>query len=1034
MAEKVKFNSNVWQTPLIPAIPDDVHGVQNNKISISNRKKGEWRFLYQELTDIPSPYAENQDYDFSNTADCAWQDVIVPASLNMQGFDIENNKEYYYTTTVKIPSDYAHKRVLLRFEGVYSNARIWINGEFIRSHVGGFTPFDCDITKFADAGSITLVVGIADIEGTTAGIWNPDGKPLGDCSLGSFYGHNNICGILRNVTLLALDKKFIGRIHTESNVLQDGNANLTVALEIQLSTQTAVSPLGVKLELFDAEEVPKGVIYEALQDVHKAAPEPLPEFTMKPDSDWCSTFHDSAENDRKNEKLFVYSAQAQLTGYDPYGIKLEMPISDPVLWNAENPYLYKLQISLVENGTTIQKNSISIGIREIGYGGANGGDKNKLYINGSEIKLRGVCRHDISYQYGRSLTCEEELEEILAYKRNNINFIRTSHYPISENMLNLCDRYGIYVEQENAACFKGANGIEIYCAPQDFVCGFAEMVEYSRNHPSVIIWSLANESGFEKTYAFRTEYQYIKEVDTTRPVIFSYPNTVQSEPHPYDIFSMHYQDVDGELGLPDLPKLHDEFAHVACYNLEDLKMDNNIRNVWGESIKRGWDHIFETDGALGCAIWAGIDDVFLLPQGVQKRHQCHSEGQAAGYGEWGAILDVYKREKPEAYLTKKAFSPILLEESSSVIVGKKAVLQLKNRFDHTDLNSIRTVCIGKDGKKLYDGALNTSILPHQSGSAEILLSDASDEVTVTFYKEDIPIDSGVVSAPTEEIETKFDTALFLTREETNHYIRYRSTGMSVYVNRENGDVKLYDAQTGELIIDGVLPYFKGILPPKQSNIQCSYEMVGGKAKINLKRDYSAGISVETQILFSGAAVVIQNQFIPADNHFDALEKLGVSLGIDGQVTAVSWEREGLYSLYPAHHIGRNCGTAFASAERADVHLGGYGQKPDWRWEHDMVNYFLDRAPENKQNPHTNDFKSTRDAIKRYSVTLEGDRCIEIIPIGKNISAFTSWEAQHYCLTLSKGNYYPSLAWGNYLGKKVDESCYELSFMLTSKMK
>ena len=176
----------------------------------------------------------------------------------------------------------------------------------------------------------------------------------------------------------------------------------------------------------------------------------------------------------------------------------------------------------------MQENRHLVGIRQITYGGDRGTERNKVYINGREIKLHGLCHHDVSHLYGRSLSREEIDYEILTYKQHNINHIRTSHYPASDYFLEVCDRLGIYVEQENAACFKGDNGFGIYNPPQDFLAGFAEMIEGARNHPSVIIWSLANESSFEKTYAFRAEYRYVKDVDRTRPVIFSYPRTVRT--------------------------------------------------------------------------------------------------------------------------------------------------------------------------------------------------------------------------------------------------------------------------------------------------------------------------------------------------------------------------------------------------------------------------------------------------------------------------------------------------------------------------
>lgn len=228
--------------------------------------------------------------------------------------------------------------------------------------------------------------------------------------------------------------------------------------------------------------------------------------------------------------------------------RAEIKINSPKLWDAEHPNLYTLRLILSKDGERIETIEREVGLREICYGVANGTDKNKVYINGKEIKLRGVCRHDVSADKGRCITDEEAFEELSAYKRNNVNFVRTSHHPVSEHFLALCDRLGIYVEQENSACFKGANDVEIQNPPEEFLDTFAEMVEYAQNHPSVIIWSLANESGFENSIAFRREYEYIKSEDPSRPCIFSYPFTVKSKPAPYDIYSKHYARTVSKLG------------------------------------------------------------------------------------------------------------------------------------------------------------------------------------------------------------------------------------------------------------------------------------------------------------------------------------------------------------------------------------------------------------------------------------------------------------------------------------------------------
>ena len=210
------------------------------------------------------------------------------------------------------------------------------------------------------------------------------------------------------------------------------------------------------------------------------------------------------------------------------------------------------------------------------------------------MKLRGTCRHDVSDDMGRSMTREESFEEARAYKNANINFIRTSHYPVSEHMLDACDELGIYVEQETAVCFQGP-WADVASKYEDYLPQFAEMIERDRNRPSILIWSLGNESNYDKIAAqsggnaIQAEKDYLSDVDTSRPCIFSFPNT--GEPGDLaDIYSVHYASVSGGLGSSkdSKPTLHDEFAHIPCYNLDELQRDVNVRNFWGESIKIGW--------------------------------------------------------------------------------------------------------------------------------------------------------------------------------------------------------------------------------------------------------------------------------------------------------------------------------------------------------------------------------------------------------------------------------------------------------------
>ena len=156
--ETVEIGSEVWETPVIPDAPVSVAGVSETEISLNDTSgSGTWKFLF----DIPDytledgvalSTEENQDFDFTAWADKNWQNIIVPGEPLMQGFDVLTNNEYYYQRKITIPEDFAGNRVLVRFDGVYSNARVWIDGKHIRTHVGGFTTWDCDITEYAAPG------------------------------------------------------------------------------------------------------------------------------------------------------------------------------------------------------------------------------------------------------------------------------------------------------------------------------------------------------------------------------------------------------------------------------------------------------------------------------------------------------------------------------------------------------------------------------------------------------------------------------------------------------------------------------------------------------------------------------------------------------------------------------------------------------------------------------------------------------------------------------------------------------------------
>ncbi len=203
----------------------------------------------------------------------------------------------------------------------------------------------------------------------------------------------------------------------------------------------------------------------------------------------------------------------------------EETVEGPRLWSAEDPYLYQLEIVCRdEAGKTVEYASQAVGFRQFGI-------KNKrMLLNGKRIVFKGTNRHDFSSVAGRHISYEELLQDVVTMKRNNINAIRTSHYPDDERLYELCDRYGLYLIAENNMETHGSwtaylyNSKDMSFVVPDDKQEWKEMMfdrvnscfQRDKNHPAVLIWSLGNESyGGETIYEMS---ELFRKLDDTRPV------------------------------------------------------------------------------------------------------------------------------------------------------------------------------------------------------------------------------------------------------------------------------------------------------------------------------------------------------------------------------------------------------------------------------------------------------------------------------------------------------------------------------------
>jgi len=644
------------------------------------------------VTDVSSPVINlNGDWKFNlepennfwtlDTLSEKWKNINVPGECAMLGFAIKHDNPFAYIKHINIPSDYKNKKIVVQFDGVYSYARVWINGNYIRNHSGGFTKWECDITNYVKPGEpAILAVEVTD--------------KVDEISYGSGYTLHLIGGILRDVRLLALPKIYPDEIKIDTD-FDDNYENATLKISGKLTGKSS-SHSRIILELTDKNS--------------KNVPLENPVVTFN-------------ESDSFNIENLVLS---------------------PFKWDAEHPNLYKLDISFYERNKKIYSKTYSVGFRELKVLG------NKFFVNGIKIKLRGTCRHDVHPLLGRVSTLEYEIQDVMLAKEANINFIRTSHYPPTESFLNLCDEYGIYVEDETAVCFADTWRREPYFpgATQNdtaftgrYLSQLKEMISNHRNHPSVIMWSIGNENRWGDN--FKKSYDWVKKNDPTRPVLFSYPGFAPDSIKIYDIVSLHYPPLSGTKNefnntvvkfnskKKGMPVLCDEWAHSPCYNFRTIKEDPNVRDFWGQSLDTMWANIYDSDGGLGGANWGMIDEIFMLPDtltGFQEWWGFDSEpalqkfqGRTVGSGEWG-MIDVWRRKKAEFWNTKKAYSPfkVLKTEFENYSTGKNLTVPVYNRFDNTNFSELTI-------KYVYNNKEHTlnqvNIKPHSKGFLSIPLKD-----------------------------------------------------------------------------------------------------------------------------------------------------------------------------------------------------------------------------------------------------------------------------------------------------------------------
>lgn len=616
---------------------------------------GTWKF---HIATNPSQRDTSFYKDTTNIS--SFGNIIVPGNWETQGYDhpIYTNSQYPWTLfdhqsppqapTVynpvgsyrrefTVPSTWNGRQIFLSFQGIGSAFYIWINGNYVGYGEDSFTPKEFDITKYLRTGTNNISV---EVYRWSDGSWLEDQDMI------------RLSGIFRDVFLFSTPPVHIYDFHYTTDL--DGsytNASLTVKANLKYYSQTAPAGYSVAAAVYNSN----GVQVTSLQ---------------------------------LGTASFITGNETQLSQ--------STSVSNPDKWSAEFPNLYTLVIVLKDpSGNVIETESCLLGFRKFELSGG------KMKINGKPILFKGVNRHEIDPETGKTLTYDRMLQDITIMKQFNINAVRTSHYPNYPHWYELCDKYGIYVIDETNLESHGTGGTLPASKPEwtnNCVDRVKSMVERDKNHPSVLIWSLGNEAYSGNNFQLMADW--VHQNDPTRLVHYQGYNDVA------DINSDMYAPVENVVGYSNSTKpfILCEYSHA---------MGNSEGNLY-----QYWDAFENNPNTQGGFIWDFVDQGLWNP--------AHT-GFLYG-GDWGdnpndadfcanGLISADRTLQPEIYEVKKVYQNIKIKAVDTL----KGQFKIKNYYRFTNVNSFSgTWQLMEDNKQINSGTLTASDLNIQPLDSSVI--------------------------------------------------------------------------------------------------------------------------------------------------------------------------------------------------------------------------------------------------------------------------------------------------------------------------
>jgi beta-galactosidase len=860
---------------------------------------GPWRFA-------PDP---PQDFWKPEFDDGPWADIAVPAHFVMEGFESLEGIGGY-RKRFHVPA--GEGRLKVRFEGVYSGAEVWINGQRLAYHEGGALPFEVDITEATRDGDNLLAVRVTEHTVVSDRLDKM-----------SEYADFPLAGIMRPVHLFRVPSIHIGGLAV-TTTFDAAFRDAVVAGRVMVRNESAalLSNAVLEVRLTDPRDRPVPVQAEPL--ALQAGP-------------W-----------QRTEVNFSFG------------------VTGPRPWEAEHPNRYTLTLTLKAGDRVLEELAERIGFRQTEVRGA------QLFVNGRPVKIRGTCHHDSHPLLGRAVTAELTRQDLELIKEANLNSVRTSHYPPLPELLEIADELGIYVEDEGSFCWvDGADDLRL--TPRLMQLN-AELLARDRNHPSVFVWSLCNESAFG--YGFERSHQWVQAADPSRPHAGSYDRgslELLARHNPITLADM------AELEKLTKPVLWDECWCIfqgIWGDVAEMWLDPGIRDYYAEPLETIYAYMMRSKTVAGTQIWAWSDDIFCVPnRGLEYGRQatpCHFiENQyrlpnrgLVGDAPWG-VVDGWRRKKPEFWITKKLHSPVKLKEAPIPLppFGQPIRLSVQNQYDFTDLAELSlTWQLGCER-----GVVRAALGPQETGEIEMTPSRAplaGDLLRLEIRDQR----GGVVDAyhlpfgqpthPRPKLREPGHGPLRILRE---NYLSGRGTRVvgedfELAFDQASGGLRRGVAFGQALLLEipriHLLPAGSPFSPlPHRRSWRLEKLDVreeGGNVRVQLQGHYDQFEGGYDLLIIPGGVLTAHASFKYSGEKL-LVREMGLAFSVPRDCDLLRWERQAEWSVYPDDHIGRPLGEARAFVAHPEQ------LPPSWSWA-------ADNSPMG-----CNDFRSTKRHV--YSASI-----------------------------------------------------------------